>query len=499
MEVESLKSALPDTTIRNQPTRALSCSASTQIIVNSEVQLRHRIGTEIDSPGNSSYSSQPTSTILPTETEISSPDSQAANSRLTSPGRFPNHSVDLTSVVVDLTKDDEETSDDSPVTNTDRVSLSSFFTVDDCMTDEQITQWLRSQQRGNLTGDLAEAIVNDIVYRPSMSLELKNGNYLRIDRIRRRRKVYFLYGRHLMKSTSIVESCVPRCKGELIWLPQRTEPICMDQVKSFCKIQFTNFRRRHWQDHDGLVCRLKMTQRTRDMVQTDLRESLVSPELAIEYLAFEETDQNFGFTAQELRDNWRGANRTTPFGEAEISYSEMIRQQPLLRRVIDLDNTDPEHIDLTDSRLRTYTFGDAYCGAGGASCGARKAGLELRWAFDAEAQAVSSYRCNFPDTTVWNATANDFINIDDPEIRVDICHASPPCQPFSPAHTVSNQPRDEINSACVFTAADLLNKVRPRILTMEETFGLQQRWKEIFHRVILDFVDTLCVGRCLSV
>ncbi|KAJ5595395.1 uncharacterized protein N7459_001603 [Penicillium hispanicum] len=399
-------------------------------------------------------------------------------------------SVDLTYdlTCIDLTSDE-------PIDKTINTSLSAKLgqiyafqhgSLGDRTKEVQRNDWLTLQRRECPTQGLAEAVVDDIVYRPSMTVELRNGNYLRIEVIRSRCGVFFLYGRYLMKSTEIPDRYVPNCKGELIWLPQRTEPISLDQIKGFCKVVFTNFRKHDWKDHDHLVCRLKVIWRSRDMIRTDLREALVTPENTIEYLLPEETDKGFGLTSRELRDNWRGVDRTKPFGDAEVSWSQMMRQQ---RVVIDLENPERETIDLTDMRLRTYTFGDAYCGAGGASCGARQAGLKLIWSFDAESQATDSYKRNFPGTTVWNAPVDHFLAIEDAGIPVDVCHASPPCQPFSPAHTVHNEPRDEINSACVFTATDLLKTVRPRILTMEETFGLLERHKEVFHRVILDFIE----------
>lgn len=44
---------------------------------------------------------------------------------------------------------------------------------------------------------------------------------------------------------------------------------------------------------------------------------------------------------------------------------------------------------------------------------------------------------------------------------VDIMHLSPPCQPFSPAHTIASPERDEINEAAMFSACHLLEVVRP--------------------------------------
>ena len=42
-----------------------------------------------------------------------------------------------------------------------------------------------------------------------------------------------------------------------------------------------------------------------------------------------------------------------------------------------------------------YTFGDAFCGAGGASRGAAMAGLQVRWGFDLDIYAYEAYKANF--------------------------------------------------------------------------------------------------------
>ncbi|KAG4283325.1 DNA (Cytosine-5-)-methyltransferase [Fusarium proliferatum] len=54
---------------------------------------------------------------------------------------------------------------------------------------------------------------------------------------------------------------------------------------------------------------------------------------------------------------------------------------------------------------------------------------------------------------------------------VDILHCSPPCQPFSPAHTRASE-RDQDNIDALFACCELVKRLRPRIVTVEQTFGL---------------------------
>ncbi|KAI6780044.1 uncharacterized protein J7T54_007520 [Emericellopsis cladophorae] len=74
-------------------------------------------------------------------------------------------------------------------------------------------------------------------------------------------------------------------------------------------------------------------------------------------------------------------------------------------------------------------------------------------------------------------------------IRVDVLHLSPPCQPFSPAHTRPS-PQDDENIFALYSCNALIDKVRPRIITVEETFGLpMQRHQDYFHGFLNDFTQ----------
>ncbi|KAJ9155182.1 C-5 cytosine-specific DNA methylase [Pleurostoma richardsiae] len=134
-----------------------------------------------------------------------------------------------------------------------------------------------------------------------------------------------------------------------------------------------------------------------------------------------------------------------------------------------------------------YTFGDAFSGAGGASRGAKMANFKLDVAVDHWDNACKTYRLNFPDTELHQMDIFDFITNLAHRHRVDILHISPPCQPYSPAHTVDGQ-NDAANIAALYSCTELIAKVRPRIFTVEQTFGiLHEKSKYYFAALIEGF------------
>lgn len=203
----------------------------------------------------------------------------------------------------------------------DRIGQRFHTNPGDWMTDAQFADWLLLSPRENPNSEVAEAVVEGIVYRPSMSLQLRDGSYLRIESICRRRGQYFLYGRHLMESTDRrVEGYTPKTAGELVWMTKFTGPFSLDEVKEFRRISFTNSRT-NWIGHVGLVCRLKMTVGEGTWTPTEgsrHREPLNAERHSIEYLTFEEADDGHRWSSTELRDSWRGPNETVPFGECEL-------------------------------------------------------------------------------------------------------------------------------------------------------------------------------------
>lgn len=168
-------------------------------------------------------------------------------------------------------------------------------------------------------------------------------------------------------------------------------------------------------------------------------------------------------------------------------------------KVIDLSSRLPVSIDLTLTDLATppnagsiqmnsrtarrpilrsagqrLTFGDAFCGAGGTTRGATMAGLRALWGFDHWDHACETWRANFPYATCHQKDAHKFVQFAKSHpnlVKVDILHLSPPCQFFSPAHTIEGRD-DEMNTASLFAVMEVIQVSKPRIVTLEQTFGI---------------------------
>ncbi|KAF7904357.1 hypothetical protein EAF00_001691 [Botryotinia globosa] len=138
-----------------------------------------------------------------------------------------------------------------------------------------------------------------------------------------------------------------------------------------------------------------------------------------------------------------------------------------------------------------YTYGDGYCGAGGMTRGAASAGLKVKWGFDFNPHAGETWQKNFPDAKFHLLPVNEFAALPDPrkKLGVDILHLSPPCQVFSPIHTCPGR-NDEMNYAALFGVMAAIEKARPRIVTLEQTFGiLHPKHKDAFNGLIACFTN----------
>lgn len=73
---------------------------------------------------------------------------------------------------------------------------------------------------------------------------------------------------------------------------------------------------------------------------------------------------------------------------------------------------------------------------------------------------------------------------------IDILHLSPPCQPFSSLAYVHASRGNEMPEAraVLFSCGEIINKIRSRLFTLEETFGLTQAaHKEYLNSLIQQF------------
>ncbi|KAH7176494.1 S-adenosyl-L-methionine-dependent methyltransferase [Dactylonectria macrodidyma] len=137
-----------------------------------------------------------------------------------------------------------------------------------------------------------------------------------------------------------------------------------------------------------------------------------------------------------------------------------------------------------------YTVFDACSGAGGVSRGAQMAGFKIRYGVDKAPEVWDTYKTNFPNAKLFQMSLDELIS--EPgnrNLRVDVLHFSPPCQFFSPAHTRAAAQDDE-NIFALFGCNELLKKTRPRIVTVEQTFGLTHGRHAVYFRPFLaDFTQ----------
>ncbi|RYP78688.1 hypothetical protein DL771_000355 [Monosporascus sp. 5C6A] len=137
-----------------------------------------------------------------------------------------------------------------------------------------------------------------------------------------------------------------------------------------------------------------------------------------------------------------------------------------------------------------YTFADMFCGAGGASCGAEMAGFLVKLGCDNSPHACETYRHRFSGSELRQMDIFQFIlEGADCTVRVDAMHLSPPCQFWSPAHTIPGA-NDDANIASLFSCHELIKKLRPRLFTLEQTFGiLHPRFEHYFNALIHGFTQ----------
>ncbi|KAH6855192.1 S-adenosyl-L-methionine-dependent methyltransferase [Chaetomium sp. MPI-CAGE-AT-0009] len=240
----------------------------------------------------------------------------------------------------------------------------------------------------------------------------------------------------------------------------------------FSDAEYTNNGRRWVERNSVLVCRYRY--------EIYYHNGSEKPyEWAFVRIFEEDADADFKMSNDRNLNRWRGGK--APGG----SYTP----RGLSRPVLDLESGPSNYARTTRSFSpgQRYTAGDVFSGAGGASRGIERAGVQLLFAVDHWAPAVESLRSNFRHSHVFDMDVTDFINSSGTQYRVDMLHLSPPCQFWSPAHTVAGK-NDEHNIAVLFSCTHLVENHKPRLFTVEQTFGiLSPKFKEFFNTFLHGF------------
>lgn len=235
-----------------------------------------------------------------------------------------------------------------------------------------------------------------------------------------------------------------------------------------------------------LVCRWKCK---RIWVDTLKRVNHKPPhEFVMARITAEEVPRDkFRTSSSYLINTWRGG---------KVLGGSYITEEPEgLKPTVNVDvpEVQDDMSDITWARKKPgqqYSLADMFCGAGGASCGARSAGFRIKLSCDNAPGACNTYRLEFPEVDLRQENMYDFIiSMRSSTYRVDVLHLSPPCQYWSPAHTTPGVD-DEANIAILFSCHELVKILRPRIFTLEQTFGiLHPRFEFYFNALIHGFTQ----------
>jgi DNA (cytosine-5)-methyltransferase 1 len=116
---------------------------------------------------------------------------------------------------------------------------------------------------------------------------------------------------------------------------------------------------------------------------------------------------------------------------------------------------------------------DLFCGAGGSSCGARRAGFQLVAGFDAWEAAGKVYSDNFPGSRFYHSKLEelDVREISKAVGHVDLLMASPECTNHSPAK--GNRPRCEKSKDTAFQVVRFAQAIKPRWIVVENVVSMR--------------------------
>ena len=341
--------------------------------------------------------------------------------------------------------------------------------------------------------------IGSMALRKGKTVELQDGDFLRIDIIiQANTNEVFLQGRRFRR-TRRLGGIVSGRPNEVCWIEEIyldgsfvEENISVDHVVRIRQLRLTNKTYQSlnvshtmkwpptsmlYKVEGILFCRTKYEVTYESHTQKAKENSFSFVDKCVRGLYSPEVDEKHWEDPAALR----AVKQDKPFDRLRRSVSTAT-----------LVGGEQEDSSSQHPNTKQYTFGDCFCGGGGMSCGAKMAGLQVKWGLDVNPEAIRTYQLNFNGALCENASIEQFLNanIFPPEdYRVDVLHVSPPCQSFSPAQ--SRKPVDfEDKQAVILAVNDLVKMVKPRFITMEETFGLLHEGnRRFFNSVVNSLVD----------
>lgn len=340
---------------------------------------------------------------------------------------------------------------------------------------------------------------DNMTLKKGKTVELKDGDFLRIDTVLQIMTTeVFLQGRRFRRTTRM-GGIVTGQPNEVCWIQENfqdgfsnSEDVPLASVIRLRQLRLTNKAYKDlsirntmawpptnklYKKEGILFCRIKYEVIYTNHAQKLKAKSFSFVKKSIRSLYSAEVDGEYWEDPAVLR----AARKGVP-----ASLVERLRRSVSTVTLLGDDQTPAQDTATQDAHPKEYTFGDCFCGGGGMSSGAKQAGLAVKWGLDFDRQAIRTYQLNFEGASCENTSVDHFLNaaIFPPEqYHVDVLHVSPPCPPFSPAQSV--KPEDyEDQQVVILAVNDLVKMVKPRIVTMEETFGL-------LHPVNRDFLNSV--------
>ncbi|KAK4945604.1 hypothetical protein LTR10_015223 [Elasticomyces elasticus] len=396
--------------------------------------------------------------------------------------------------IIDLTQSDEEGSQQSPYDLTRDVSedLEVLVGIEDRNRAAGYGS-VDSVQVGPGNWGLTQnmlATYHELEAKHRQDVELKDGTFMRISaQAWDDNNEGWIIGRRLFPQ-GVPGLLLPQAANELVWMSYcdnnadeyyRTVRVREADILRECKIIFTNVPHSmlnishvRYAPESVFFCRWKRIQSLEEKTQKGMVNKQKAGKVEVIDVVDADTD------AVDLRQGGSLSPRMAPAA---------------IRRLF----RGPENCKLGGSSgsgaAAKYSYADFFCGAGGASQAAHDAGLALQMALDFDKDAIQTYTSNFarPGLEIREVAISDFIRDHAAEKRiflVDILHASPPCQPFSPANTTPNEALNEMNEASFTAVSDILKICKPRVVTLEETEGiLRGSSRDFFQALISYFVE----------
>lgn len=116
---------------------------------------------------------------------------------------------------------------------------------------------------------------------------------------------------------------------------------------------------------------------------------------------------------------------------------------------------------------------DLFCGGGGSSAGARRAGAEIAAGVDLWPLATQTFQLNFPTAKTYTTSLTELspFKVLDDVGRTDLLLASPECTHHSVAKGA--KPRDEASKQLAFEVLRFVRVLEPRWLVLENVIQMQ--------------------------